>query len=314
MKDLSVKKIVKRLRAYKRGGLPRLGFWLGLLLAQGAPLGLFVHLYFFGPRKNDDFLAHVSDSWTAHSSIYLYVWIGTTFYFSVFGWAAGKLVGNWFKDLQRSESSLALFSKFDQLNRKMASSIQTQVRNPVASLLEFKEGLELGFFGTFTPEQQETIKSFLQDIVDLHNGVERGADNSVNNRSDGSEPHSSNLDFLGTLAKGFRVKVILETQGLLVKFEKNLLEAAFAELLTELALSTRQKLLIRVSRSPNQAHPESGYAVIEFECAKKKSYGPSWMIAGFILEWHGAVFSETEKGHRLLIPLIEQAGKKGIAA
>jgi hypothetical protein len=45
------KKIVRKIRSYKRGRLPSLGFWLGLLLAQGAPLGLFVHLYFLGLTK-----------------------------------------------------------------------------------------------------------------------------------------------------------------------------------------------------------------------------------------------------------------------
>ncbi|MBL7672305.1 MAG: hypothetical protein JNM39_17630 [Bdellovibrionaceae bacterium] len=306
-----MKKIVKKLRSYRRGGLQRLGFWLGLMLAQGAPLGLFVHLYFFGPRKTDDFLSHMTDSWTLHLPIYLYVWIGTSLYFSLFGWAAGKLVGNWFKDLQRSESSLSLFSKFDQLNRKMTTNLQTQFRNPVASLLEFKEGLELGFFGAFTPEQHETIKSFLQDIVDLHNNVETPVD--------GSEDHSSSLDFLRPLAKTFHAKVNFESLGITVRFEKHLLEAAFAELLTEISGVRRQKLLIRISQTSalipgGSNYAMSDYATIEFDCLKKKNTGPSWMIAGFILEWHGAVLSETERGYRLLIPLSKQVDKKGLAA
>ncbi len=300
------KKIVRKIRSYKRGRLPSLGFWLGLLLAQGAPLGLFVHLYFFGAHQSDDFMSHVSTSWSTYFSIYLYVWIGTSLYFSLFGWLTGKFMGNWLKDLQRSESSLSLFSKFDQLNRKMASSIQTQVRNPVASLLEFQEDLVRGFFGTFTPEQHETIKNFLQDIVDLHTNFDRS--------SERSEQHSSSLGFLTTLGKLFHAKVKFDAEEISVNFEKTLLEAAFLEILTEMAIPNRQKIQVRISQIPSQSHHDPGYALIEFEYHKKIAAGPSWLIANFIFEWHGAVLSETEKGHRLLIPLAEQHKKKEFAA
>lgn len=288
-------KFSKNLRYVQASKLPIIGFFIGLILAQGAPLGLIIHTFIFSSHDPVDFTTHTMQSLSDHLPIYLYVWIGTCLYFSIFGWISGKLLRQRIMDLQRTQSALALFSKFDTLNRQVKSRIQHQLSNPTASLLEFKESLELGLFGKFTDDQITIIKSFLQDIADIHSQTEQSLMNH--------DYSNCNLEFLNQLSKKHKIIISGTSLQVPIRFDESLLHTAFSEIFTE--LQQNQEIHLYISESPIPDWPSPNYALITINCEKKKNYGSGWIIAMHIINWNGGALIEQNNGFLIALPRAE---------
>ena len=105
------------------------GFALGLILAQGAPLGLVLHFSFLGPHLDQTFGSIFTNRGRVFS-IYFYVWVGTSIYFSAFGYAMAWLMAGYLGQLQRSQSALSLFGRYDEMKRSLRHGHSQSTEEP----------------------------------------------------------------------------------------------------------------------------------------------------------------------------------------
>lgn len=103
-----------RIQIVKRYGFRIVLPLLGFLLAQGAPIGLFIHTFAFGSRPGSPFLDHVIRFSNENVVVIVYVWLGTSFFFSAFAYFMGKIADILVKRLEDVENLLTSMGNIEK--------------------------------------------------------------------------------------------------------------------------------------------------------------------------------------------------------
>ena len=89
--------------------------FFGFVLAQGAPLGYLVHTYFFSDQNRGAFFDHLSEMVSLDQIALIYIWLGTSIFFSMFGWVCGAFIEIDVYEMNQYERTLSFFQSFDRL-------------------------------------------------------------------------------------------------------------------------------------------------------------------------------------------------------
>ncbi len=292
------------------GQLKAIGAGAGLLLAQGAPVGLLLHTYLWGAELAPSWLQHIERSLTEQFSTYLYVWMGTSFYFSAFGYAMAWFTAVYLRQLQRSRSALSLFARFDEMKKNLREHIHVQLNSPVASLVEFSEGLNSGLFGQFSQDQLQTLSVFLEEVIASH----RAAAGRLHSSGPGVTLRSTLSPLATQMTLQDHESQSWDTR---LTIDEELLRNALREVFATLKPGTRARLTTNLSAEITSQWPTEDYFVFCVEGAGSESHvAESWAIVRHVLEWFNGGFWQVDGRDQLYfaIPKVESKSKGARAA
>jgi hypothetical protein len=293
----------------------QLRFWgafSGFVLAQGAPIGLLFHTYLTGPQHPATFWQHVEESLTSFSSIYFYVWIGSTVYFMAFGFTLSALMGSYWQEYRRSRSAMILFAQFDQLRTYFRKDIQQKLKSPAATIEEFMQGLNEGLFGKFTDDQRQTLHAFLADLLKSHKTANEALAPKSSHASlrDLIREHKLDITFAQSDAS---FGEMLDTA---LAVDPNLFRGAIHEIFLELQKIGKVTLQFTVTEAQSETHslaswPRDQFIFFAFEIARPLRRVPEeWSIVRHIFEWYGGGFWTETGDARHLYFVIPRAKTK----
>ena len=87
----------------------------------------------------------------------IYIWLGTSVFFSIFGFLAGSLLEQMQHQVHKIELSAQALQKFGQIRNQMTLGFVRQCQNPLATVLEVFSDLQ-----PFLSEQQSSLYSVAQ--------------------------------------------------------------------------------------------------------------------------------------------------------
>ena len=142
----------------------------GLILAQGAPLGFVVHDFIWNGGIEVGWREHIDMLITTEASTLFYMWAGTSFFFSCFGWLAGQLANRIVEQNEKLEKSFQLLSELDRARQGFLMSVNSTFHSPVVGAIELLRELRDGSLDLSDSEARDLASSVLRDLESLHKG------------------------------------------------------------------------------------------------------------------------------------------------
>jgi signal transduction histidine kinase len=177
---LTMKKVFFKLSLTKRSTL------LALFLAQGAPLGYIFHKFLFVPYDKN-LLLHALYLVNHETHAMAYMWLGTSLFFAVFGYAIGKKAEQLRLSNEYLQQALMQKHHLERMKRRFLVGLIDQIRTPISIALEFLGGYKVGFWG-ISPERIKDLSQIatselvkldetLRKMLDLKNLKKLGIEN-----------------------------------------------------------------------------------------------------------------------------------------
>ncbi len=283
----------------------------GLILAQGAPLGYILHRYIFA-SLSDNFLQHTLMLFKNETVTIIYMWLGSSLFFSLFGIASGYLFSKLEGQKNQISTSFNLLKQFEERKRQIFYSLSDDLHLPVISAIEYLEGYVRGDLGEASVQQKEMASLTLVELKKFH--------------------HSFNklLDYRSRIvSSNSSIKNIFSANDLLCKIHSQLPERksvvisnidlnANVQVEIELFTSVLKQVVSQVQKiSENNQIKISGtnkaligenihefyYLIVESEGQWDDHASHQWVPAREIIEWHGGMLWTESQNNKIQVYL-----------
>lgn len=286
----------------------------GLILAQGAPIGYFIHSFFFHPYS-PEFFHHIEQVLTDSHSPLFYMWCGTSLFFSAFGYYTGRLLKTIHEQHEKISTSFSLIRNFDDRKKKLFLGISDDLQLPVVNAMEYLDSFSKGHFGPVTSEQKNLSESVYKDLVNFN---ERLSD-LIHYKSYDENTAPNVRQIINEIVNEFKntelVLLVDIDTDVSIQVESQLFSKAVHQILHTIAANSEAtQIKISGTKRPllNHGENEFYYFVLQADSRWKSGANFDWIPAQNILEWQGGIMWHDPEHHKVQVYMAVPLHRKGL--
>lgn len=248
--------------------------FLGFVLAQGAPIGFVIHNQVFQPETS------------ITTATLTYIWLGTSIFFSLFGFVVGNLIEEVQKQTQKNEISIQTLKKYEQIRNQMNMRFARQWQSPLATVLEVFEELQ-----SSTSEQKKSLYDIAQkEINDFYKNLQNHF--NIMNYFQGYDEEGEKLSIqtVNSIFSDLKIGTPKTIEKLSIRLSKKTFLQVFQIFLMEIKSISRNPLQIQWTfQAPHQSISDSSYiylilADLQIDAITESS---SWQLLRSMIEIEG---------------------------